>query len=118
MNTDAWEGLVRKLLHAVMTSDDFFVVAVGSASTYRGNNFHQSQVMQFNQIMEPVLDKLGIRLLSRNMGMDASTTISALVRLMVAFVVLLFCVCGSIESFLALFTTVYVNLLCLSRGIT
>jgi hypothetical protein len=81
MNTRAWEGLVRKLLHAVMTSEDFFVVAVGPASTYRGNNFHQSQVMQFNQIMEPVLDKLGIRLLSRNMGMDASTTISALVRL-------------------------------------
>jgi hypothetical protein len=81
MNTHAWEGLVRKLLHAVMTSDDFYVVAVGPANTYRGNNFQQSQVMQFNQIVEPVLDKLGIRLLSRNMGMDASTTISALVRL-------------------------------------
>jgi hypothetical protein len=84
MNTHAWEGLVRKLLHAVMTSDDFYVVAVGPANTYRGNNFQQSQVMQFNQIMEPVLDKLGIRLLSRNMGMDASTTISALVRLIVS----------------------------------
>jgi hypothetical protein len=80
MNTHAWEGLVRKLLHAVMTSDDFFVVTVGPANTYRGNNFQQSQVMQFNQIMEPVLDKLGIRLVARNMGMDASTTVSALVR--------------------------------------
>jgi hypothetical protein len=81
MNTHAWEGLVRKLLHAVVTSDDFFVVTVGSASTYRGNNFFQSQVMQFNRIMEPVLDKLGVRLIARNMGMDASTTISALVRM-------------------------------------
>jgi hypothetical protein len=88
MNTHAWEGLVRKLLHAVMTSDDFFVVVVGPANTYRGNNFHQSQVMQFNQIMEPVLDKLGIRLLSRNMGMDASTTVSALVRSIFQCVVL------------------------------
>jgi hypothetical protein len=96
MNTHAWEGLIRKLLHAIMTSDDFFVVAVGPASTYRGNNFQQSQVMQFNQIMEPVLDKLGIRLLARNMGMDASTTVSALVRLLgllVCCVVLFCCYC-------------------------
>jgi hypothetical protein len=91
MNTHAWEGLVRKLLHAVMTSDDFFVVAVGPASTYRGINFQQSQVMQFNQIMEPVLDKLGIRLLARNMGMDASTTVSALVSLVVCCIAFICC---------------------------
>ena len=110
MNTGAWEGLVRKLLHAVMTSDYFFVVAVGPASNYRGNNFHQSQVMQFNQIMEPVLDKLGIRLLSRNMGMDASTTVSALVRLIV--------LCGWVgqsNRYLSHYCTT-VNLLCLSHG--
>jgi hypothetical protein len=98
MNTHAWEGLVRKLLHAVMTSDDFFVVAVGPASTYRGINFQQSQVMQFNKIMEPVLDKLGIRLLARNMGMDASTTVSALVRLIVCCTAL-FCCIQSLSCF-------------------
>jgi hypothetical protein len=78
LNKNAWQGLIRKLLHAIITQDDFYVVGVGPASTYRGNNFFQSQVMQFHRIMEPVFRKLGVRLISRNMGMDASTTVSAL----------------------------------------
>lgn len=78
LNTAAWEGLVRKLLHAMVTNDDFYVVSAGQLETYVSNNFFQSSVMQFNYIMEPVFDKLGMRLISRNMGMDASTTISAL----------------------------------------
>jgi hypothetical protein len=78
LNQAAWDGLVRKLLHGMMTNDDFYVVSAGQLETYVGNNFFQSAVMQFNYIMEPVFDKLGMRLISRNMGMDASTTISAL----------------------------------------
>ena len=74
----SFRGLVQKLLHAVVTSGEFYVVAAGPASTYRANNFFQSQVMQFNKVMEPVLDKLGVALISRNMGMDASSTVSAL----------------------------------------
>jgi hypothetical protein len=78
LNQAAWDGLVRKLLHGMMTNDDFYVVSAGQLETYVANNFFQSAVMQFNYIMEPVFDKLGMRLFSRNMGMDASTTISAL----------------------------------------
>lgn len=79
INKSGWEGLIRKLLHAIMTEDDFYVVAAGPASsTYEGVNFQLTQMMQFNDIMEPVLHQLGVRLISRNMGMDASTTISAL----------------------------------------
>lgn len=78
LNRAAWDGLVRKLLHAMMTSDDFYVSAVGTANTYLGRNLLQTQIMQFNQVMEPVLDKLGVSLIARNMGMNASTTISAL----------------------------------------
>ena len=79
LTTAAWNGLVRKLLHAVMTHDDFYAVVVGpGGATYRGHNFAETQIMQFNHIMEPVLDKLGVRLISRNMGMAASTTIAAL----------------------------------------
>lgn len=78
LTTAAWEALVRKLLHAMMTHDDFFVVSAGQLETFVSNNFFQSSVMQFNYVMEPVFDKLGMRLISRNMGMDASTTVSAL----------------------------------------
>lgn len=78
LNEPAWEALVRKLLHAMMTTGDFFVVSAGPATSYLGNNFAQSSVMQFNYIMEPVLDKLGVRLVSRNMGMDSSVLNSAL----------------------------------------
>lgn len=74
----AWNGLVQKLLHALITSDHFYVVVVGSGETYKGNNFAKTQVMQFNYIMEPIFHKLGMTLISRNMGMDASTAISAL----------------------------------------
>lgn len=78
MTPSAWEGLVRKLWHTLLTHNQFYAIVVGPASTYRGNNFFESQIMQFNEIMEPVFDKLGVRLISRNMGMDASTTVSAL----------------------------------------
>jgi len=73
-----WNALVRKLLHAMITHDHFYVVVAGGAETYAGNNFAQSQIMQFNYIMEPLMHKLGMTLISRNMGMDASTAVSAL----------------------------------------
>jgi hypothetical protein len=78
LNTAAWEGLIRKLLHSMITSDQFYVVLVGHTNTYLGNNFQQSAVMEFNNIMEPVFDRLGMKLISRNMGMNATTTVSAL----------------------------------------
>ena len=78
MSETTWDGLVQKLLHAMMTNDVFYVVLVGQGSTYKANNLFQSQIMQFNYLMEPVFDLLGMTLVSRNMGMDAATTISAL----------------------------------------
>ena len=79
MNKAGWEGLIRKLFHAIMTEDDFYVVVAGPPGpTYEGVNLHLTHVMHFHDIMEPVLDRLGIRLISRNMGMNASTTVSAL----------------------------------------
>jgi hypothetical protein len=78
LNTAAWEALIRKLLHSMMTHDIFYTVLVGHTNTYLGNNFQQSSIMEFNMIMEPVFDKLGMTLISRNMGMNATTTNSAL----------------------------------------
>ncbi|CAB9523228.1 expressed unknown protein [Seminavis robusta] len=74
----SWDGLVRKLLHAMITTDHFYVVVVGKDNTYRANNFAQTQIMQFNYIMEPVFNKLGMTLISRHMGMAASPIVGAL----------------------------------------
>ena len=78
MNKGAWEALIRKLLHSMMTHDVFYTVLVGHTNTYLGNSFQQSSIMEFNTVMEPVFDKLGMTLISRNMGMNATTTNSAL----------------------------------------
>jgi hypothetical protein len=72
----AWDGLVRKLLHAMVTNDDFYVVLAGhSAAAGHGNDFQQNRVLTFHRIMEPVFDKLGMRLMSRNMGMGGVGTL-------------------------------------------
>ena len=74
----AWDGLVRKLLHALITNDDFFVVVAGDgAAAGHGNNFVQSPVMQFHYLMEPVFDFLGMRLVSRNMAMNELSVVFA-----------------------------------------
>jgi hypothetical protein len=78
LNQPGWDALVRKLLHCMMTHDIFYTVMVGHTNTYYSNNFQQSAIMEFNYIMEPVFDKLGMQLISRNMGMNATTTNSAL----------------------------------------
>ena len=81
MSRNAWDGLVRKLLHALVTNDIFYVVMAGDsvAAGHGGNNFMQTPVMQFHYLMEPVFDFLGMKLISRNMAMGfADTTLSAL----------------------------------------
>ena len=61
---------MKKLLHALITTGDFYVVQVGDGTAAgHGNNFVQSSMMQFHYIVEPVFDLLGIRLVSRNMAM-------------------------------------------------
>jgi hypothetical protein len=72
----AWDGLVRKLLHAMITNDEFYVVLAGhSAAAGHGNDFQQNRIITFHKVMEPVFDKLGVRLLSRNMGMGGVGTL-------------------------------------------
>ena len=76
LSNAAWDGLVRKLLHSLITSDDFFVVAVGDGTAAgHGNNFLQSPVMQFHYLMEPVLKFLGVKLISRNMAVDGRSVV-------------------------------------------
>jgi len=76
LSKGAFDGLVQKLLHALITNDEFYVVWAGhSAAAGHGNNFLQNQVMTFHKIMEPVFDKLGTRLISRNMGMGGVGTL-------------------------------------------
>jgi hypothetical protein len=72
----AWEALLRKLCHAIVTHDTLFVVAVGG-DPGSDVNFVRTGPMQFHYILEPVLDMLGVRLVTRNIG-GTSPTIAAL----------------------------------------
>jgi len=72
----AFDGLVRKLLHAMITNDEFYVVLGGhSAAAGHGNDFQQNRMITFHHLMEPVFDKLGVRLLSRNMAQGGVGTL-------------------------------------------
>jgi hypothetical protein len=65
----SYDGLVRRLLHAIMTNDSFTVVLGGhSAAAGHGNHFHQSYAMQFHRIMSPIFARLGVKLITRNMS--------------------------------------------------
>lgn len=72
----AFDGLVRKLLHGLMTNDEFYAVLAGhSAAAGHGNDFIQNRMITFHHLMEPLFDKLGMRLVSRNMGMGGVGTL-------------------------------------------
>jgi hypothetical protein len=65
----SWEGLKRRLLHAVMTEDSFnFAMAGHSASAGHGNHFSQSYSLQVAWIVEPIFARLGVKHQSRNFG--------------------------------------------------
>jgi len=65
----SFHGLVKRLLHAMMTNDSFTVVMGGhSAAAGHGNHFLQSYMMQFHKIMEPVFKRLGMNLITRNIA--------------------------------------------------
>jgi len=71
-----FDALVQKLLHAMMTNDEFYVVLAGhSAAAGHGNDFQQNRIITFHHMMEPVFDKLGVKLVSRNMGMGGVGTL-------------------------------------------
>ena len=72
----AFDGLVRKLLHALIANDDWYAVLGGhSAAAGHGNQFQQNKQITFHHLMEPVFDKLGVRLVSRNMGQGGVGTL-------------------------------------------
>lgn len=74
----SFDGLVRRLLHAMMTQDTFTVVMGGhSAAMGAGNNFRQSYMMQFHKIMYPIFARLGVKLVTRNVGQGGLGTLQA-----------------------------------------
>ena len=46
-----------------------------SAAAGHGNQFQQNKQITFHHLMEPVFDKLGVRLVSRNMGQGGVGTL-------------------------------------------
>jgi hypothetical protein len=75
----SFSSLARRLLHAMITKDTFTVVMGGdsSAAGY-GNHFSQSYMMQFHHVMEPVMEYLGVNLITRNMAQEGGAVPSAL----------------------------------------
>eukprot|EP00977_Amphora_coffeiformis_P003341 scaffold620_cov169-Amphora_coffeaeformis.AAC.11 len=62
-------NLARRLLHAVMTNDEFVVVVVGGPqATGNGNHFRQSYAMQLHRVVAPVLARMGVKLVTRNLS--------------------------------------------------
>lgn len=76
ISTRAFNMLAKKLLHAMITNDEFYFILGGhSAAAGHGNNHSQQYTMQFAEVMEPVFQKLGVRLIARNMAMGGLGTI-------------------------------------------
>lgn len=72
----SFKGLVRRLLHAMLTRDTFTVVLAGhSAAQGQGNHFRQSYAMQFHRIMKPIFERLGVKLITRNMAQGGLGTL-------------------------------------------
>jgi hypothetical protein len=75
------QGLARRLLHAIMTNDVFtIVVAGGSSAAGHGGHFHQSYAIQMHRVLRPVLARMGVRLVTRNLsvGSGMGTILSVL----------------------------------------
>jgi hypothetical protein len=72
----SWEGLKRRLLHAIMTEDSFvFSMGGHSAAAGHGNHFQQSYTLQVAWILEPIFARLGVKHQSRNYGNGGLGTI-------------------------------------------
>jgi len=77
---DSYDGLVRRILHAIMAEDTFtFVMGGHSAAAAHGNNFQQSYTLQLQKVMEPIFDRLGVLFEGHNFGMGGlGTTMNAM----------------------------------------
>ena len=75
----SFENLKKRLLHAMFTNDKFTVVLAGGSDVLGyGNHFLQSYIMQFHTIMEPLLQNLGVQLITRNLGQKDMGTLHSL----------------------------------------
>ncbi|GMI48193.1 hypothetical protein TrCOL_g2045 [Triparma columacea] len=74
----SYDGLSKRLLHAMMTNGEFKVVLAGhSAAAGHGNNFNQSSIIQFDRVMAPLMKNLGVTLKAKNMAMGTHPTIQS-----------------------------------------
>ena len=72
----SFDGLVRRLLHAMITRDTFTVLLAGhSAAQGQGNHFRQSYAMQFHRVMKPIFERLGVKLITHNMAQGGLGTL-------------------------------------------
>jgi len=72
----SFEGLVRRLLHAIMTNGTFTVALAGhSAAAGHGNHFRESYIMTMHKIMAPIFARLGVQLITHNFSQGGLGTI-------------------------------------------
>lgn len=71
----SFDGLVKRLLHAIVTEDTFvFVMGGHSAAAGHGNHYQQSYTLEFQKVMEPIFARFGVRHVSRNIAMGGLGT--------------------------------------------
>jgi hypothetical protein len=74
----SWNGLVLRLVQAILQQSEFTVVLGGhSAAAGHGNHFKQSYLMQFHKVMAPVFRQLGVTLVSRNQAQGGLGTVQS-----------------------------------------
>jgi hypothetical protein len=77
--TRSWDGLKRRLLHALMTNSHFTVVVTGSWQSmgYGGNHAYQSMAATMESFLGPLFDKLNMKLVVRAIGLPSLTGLSS-----------------------------------------
>lgn len=75
----SWDGLKRRLLHALMTNSPFTVVVTGSWQSmgYGGNHGHQSMAATMESLLGPLFDKLNVQLVVRAIGLPPLTGLNS-----------------------------------------
>jgi hypothetical protein len=76
INKEYFDGLIRRVMHAIITGDTFTLVMGGhSAAAGHGNHFQQSYTLQFQKVMEPVFARLAVKLQSHNIAFGGLGTL-------------------------------------------
>lgn len=66
MSSISYKILKRKLLYAIIHNKPFSIV-FGGNNNIGGKDFFQTKGMSFHNVLEPIFDKLGMTLMTRNM---------------------------------------------------